>query len=61
LAFAKATPDLELSGFPKREKDGHKTGSILKFTIGLFLVRRFNVAQLQYSKGFAMLLHFGSR
>jgi len=51
-----ATQDLELSGFPKGEKRWHKTDSILKFTIGLFLVRRLNVVQLQYSKGFAILL-----
>jgi len=51
-----ATPDLELSGFPKGEKRWHKTDSILKFTIGLFLIRRLNVVQLQYSKGFAILL-----
>jgi hypothetical protein len=37
-----ATPDLESSGFPEGEKRWPEIGPILKFTIGLFLAKRFN-------------------
>ena len=37
-----ATQNLESSGFPAGEKRWHQIDPILKFTIALFLQRRFN-------------------
>jgi hypothetical protein len=37
-----ATPDLASSGFPEGEKRWPEIDPILKFTIGLFLAKRFN-------------------